>query len=123
MFDESTSWYLLPTLDLTSNPSSDDEANEAEVPSDEGEIRTLKESPISFPLSGLNGRLSRFEEEQASSGDSAVHSPRKKPRRQLTRKEKGKKKMPEYGTNKGESDRRESDSEQSDDGPLRAKSA
>ena len=57
----------------------------------------------SFPLSGPNERLSRFDqsdEEPASSGDSAVHSPRRKPRRRLTRKEKGKTKVSNSGTNK-----------------------
>ena len=33
--DESASWYLPPTLDLNSNPSSDDEVSEAEMPPDE----------------------------------------------------------------------------------------
>ena len=47
-----------------------------------------------------NERLSRFDqsdEEPASSGDSAVHSPRRKLRRRLTRKEKGKKKVSDSG--------------------------
>ena len=39
------------------------------------------------------------------------------------RKEKGKKKVSDYGTDRNESDRLESDSEKSDDGPSRAKSA
>ena len=60
---------------------------------------------------------------KSRSGDSVVHSLRGKPRRQLTRKEKGKKKMLEYDTNRGELDRRESDSKKSNDGPLRVKSA
>ena len=51
-----------------------------------------------------------------------MHSPRRKPRRRLTRKEKGKKKMPEYGTDRSESNQRESDSEKSDDGSSRPKS-
>ena len=66
------------TPDLNSNPSSDNEVSEAEVPPDEPEIRTHEESPISFRLSGPNGQLSRFDqsdEEPVSSGDSAVHSP------------------------------------------------
>ena len=101
LFDESASWYLPSTPDLNSNPSSDDEVSEAEMPPDEREIGTLDESPISFRLSGPNERLSRFdqsEEESASSGDSVVLSPRRKPRRRLMHKEKGKKKMPEYST-------------------------
>ena len=96
------------------------------MPPDERETETLEESPVSFRLSGPNERLSRFDqsdEEPTSSGDSAVHSPCKKPRRRLTRKEKGKKTMSEYGTDRNESDRHESDSEKSDDGPSRAKSA
>ena len=44
-------------------------------------------------------------------------------RRQLTRKEKGKKKVSDYGMDRNELDRRESDSDGSDDGPSRAKSA
>ena len=126
VFDESASWYSPPTLDLNPNPSSDDEVSEAKMPPDERKIETLDESPISFWLSGPNERLDRFgqsDEEAASSGDWTVHSPRRKPRRRLTRKEKGKKKMPKYGTDRGESDQRESDSEKSDGGSSRAKSA
>ena len=51
-----------------------------------------------------------------SNGDSVVHSPRKKPRRRLTRKEKGKKNVLDSGTDRNESDRRESDSEGTGDG-------
>ena len=75
---------------------------------------------------GPNGQLSRFDQsevEPASSGDSVVHSPRRKPSRQLTRKKKGRKKVPDSGTDRNESDRRESDSEDSGDGSSRAKSA
>ena len=93
------------TPDLDSNPSIDDEVSEAEMPPDEPEIRTCEESPISFRLSGLNGGLSRYaqpDEEPASSGDSAVHSPCTKPRRRLTRKEKGKKKVSNFGTDRNE---------------------
>ena len=93
VFDESVSLYLPPTPNLSSNPRSDDEVSDAEVPPDEPEIRTRKESPISFRLSGPNGRLSRFDqsnEELVSSGVSVVHSLRRKLRRRLTRNEKGK---------------------------------
>ena len=120
MFDESASWYIPSTPDLNSNPSSKDAVSKAEMPPDEHEIGALEESRISFRLSGPNERLSRFDqsdEESASSVDSVVHSPRRKPRRWLTRKEKGKKKMPEYGMDRNKSDRYESDSEESDDGP------
>ena len=82
------------------------------MPPGEPEIET--ESLISLRLSGPNERLSRYDqsdEETASSGDSAVHSPRRKPRRRLMRKEKGKKKVSDSGTDRNESDRRESDSE------------
>ena len=92
VFDESASWYLSPTLDLNSNLSSDDEVSKAEMLPDEPEIRTREESLISFRLSGPNGRLSRFDqsdEDPVSSGDSVVHSPRRKSTRWLTRKEKG----------------------------------
>ena len=78
----------------------DDEVSEAEMPPDEPEIET--ESPISLRLSGPNGRLSRYDqsdEEPARSGDSVVHSPC---RRRLTRKEKGKKKVPDSGTDRNE---------------------
>ena len=79
------------------------------MPLDECEIGTLDDSPISFQLSGPNERLGRFDdqfdEKPASTGDSAMHSPRRKPRRRLTRKEKGKKKMLESGTDKNKSDR------------------
>ena len=78
VFDESASWYLPSTPDLNSNPNSEDEVSEAEMPPDEREVETLEESPTSFRLSGLNERLSRFDqsnEELASSADSAVHSP------------------------------------------------
>ena len=107
MFDESASWYFPPTSDLDSNPSSDDDVNEAEMPPDEPEIGTREESPISFRLSGPNERLSRFDqsdEEPTSSGDSAVHSPRRKPKRRLTQKEKGKKKVSDFGTDRNEPD-------------------
>ena len=126
VFDESASWYLPPTPNPDSNPSSDDEVSEAEMPPDEPEIENPEESPISLPLSGPNGRLSRYDqsdEEPASSGDSAVHSPRRKPRRRLTRKEKGKRKVLDSGTDKNESDRRESDSEGTGDGSSKMKSA
>ena len=59
VFDNSASWYLPPTPDLNSNPGSDNEVSEAEMPPDERAIRTREESPISFRLSGPNGRLSR----------------------------------------------------------------
>ena len=55
VFDESASWYLPLTPDLTSNPSSDDEVSETEMPSDEPEISTREESSISFRLSGPSG--------------------------------------------------------------------
>ena len=125
VFDESASWYLPPTPDPNSNPSSDDEVSEAKMPPDEREIGTLDESPISFRLSGPNECLRQFDqsdEESVSSGDSVVHSPCRKPRKRLTCKGKGKKKMPEYGTDRGESDRSESDSENNDEGPSRVKS-
>ena len=60
VFDESASWYLPPTPTPDSNPSSDEEVSEAEMPPDEPEIET--ESPISLRLSGLSRRLSRFDQ-------------------------------------------------------------
>ena len=52
-----------------------------------------------------------------------MHSLQRKPRRRLTRKEKGKKKMPDYNTERDESDRGEFNSEKSEDGPSKVKSA
>ena len=48
VFDESASWYLPPSPNLDSNPSSDDEVNETELPPDEPEIGTHEESLIWF---------------------------------------------------------------------------
>ena len=94
------------------------------MPPDEREIGALEESPILFWLSGTNERLRRHDqsnEESASSADSIVQSPRRKPTRRLTLKEKGKKKMSEYGTERDESDRHESDSEKNEDEPSETK--
>ena len=77
------------------------------MPPDEPEIGIREESPILFWLSGPSGRLSRFdqsEEETANSGESAVHFPRRKARRRITRKEQGKKKVSDSGTDRNESD-------------------
>ena len=52
-----------------------------------------------------------------------MHSPCTKPRRRLTRKEKGKKKELYSDTDKNESDRRESDSEGTGDRSSKVKSA
>ena len=112
VFDESASWYLPPTPNPDSNPNSSDEVSEVEMPPDEPEIET--ESLISLRLSGPNGRLSRYDqsdEEPASSGDSVMHSPRRKPRRRLTRKEKRKRKVSDSGTDRNKSNQRDSDSE------------
>ena len=55
MFDESASWYLpSPPTPEDSIPIYEEEVNEAEMPHDEGDIRALEESLISFRLSGLN---------------------------------------------------------------------
>ena len=92
VFDELASWYVPSNLTPNNSiPNFDDEVGEAEMPLDEEEIRALEESLISFRLSGPNERLSG-NDQSASSGDSTVQSPRRKSRRQLTRKEKGKKK-------------------------------
>ena len=81
VFDESASWYLPTTTDLNSNPNSEDEVSEAEMPPDECEVKTLEESPISFRLSGLNERLSRFDqlddvERQAQHRPDRLNKPR-----------------------------------------------
>ena len=52
-----------------------------------------------------------------------MQSPRRKPRRRLTRKEKGEKKVLDSGTDRNESDRREFDSEGTGDGSSKVKSA
>ena len=95
-FDESTSWYLpSPLTSEDSSPILEEEASEAEMPRDEGDIRALQESLILFRLSGLNerqGRRNQSDTETESSGDSALHSPCRKPRRRLTCKQKGKRK-------------------------------
>ena len=59
MFNESALWYLhSSSTPINYIPNSDGEINEAEMPLDDEEIRTLEESPISFWLSGLNEGLS-----------------------------------------------------------------
>jgi hypothetical protein len=126
VFDESASWYLPATPQPDSNPSSDEEVSEAEMPQDDPKIGTRPESPISVPLSvpseGL-GRFNQSDDEPASSGDSAVHSPRKKPSRRFTRKEKGKRKVSDSDTQRNESHQCESDSEAQGGGTSREKSA
>ena len=51
-----------------------------------------------------------------------MHSPRRKSRRRLTRKEKGKMKASEYGTEAEISDQRKSDTATGKDGPPRMRS-
>jgi hypothetical protein len=114
VFDEDASWYLPSIPPPDSNWSSDEDVSEAEVPREEPEIGTRPESPISVPLSGPCEGLGRFDQsndEPASSGDSAVHSQRRKPRRRFTRKEKGKKKVSENDTVSDGSRRSESDAD------------
>ena len=80
--------------------------------------------PNFFWLSGPNERLSRFDQsddEPASSGDSVMHSPRRKPWRRLTYNEKGKKKVLDSGTDRNKLDRHESESEESSDRSSRGK--
>ena len=97
VFDESVWWWLSsPQTPEETIPTFEEEVNEAEMPRDEGDIGALEESPISFRLSGLNERLSRGDQsdkEATSTVESVMQSPRRKPRRRLTHKEKGKKKM------------------------------
>ena len=62
VFDESASWYSLPSpTSDDSVPIIEDEANEADMiwEEEEEDITTLKESLISFRLSGPNVELSR----------------------------------------------------------------
>jgi hypothetical protein len=66
--------------------------------------------PLTGPSAGL-GRFNQSDEEPASSEDSAVHSPRKQPKRRFTRKEKGNRKVSDANTQRSESCRREDDSE------------
>ena len=99
-------------------PIIEDKNNEAElIPEEEG-IDTLKESLISFWLSGLNDELDRDGQPidmSASEEDSIVQSPWWKPRKRLTGKEKGNNKMPEHGNLKGTSDRSKSDEAMSEE--------
>ena len=67
-------------------------------------------------------RNDQSDEEPTSNGDSVVLFLHKELRRQLTRKEKGKKKMPEYDTSREELDRSESDSWKDIDGTSEMKS-
>ena len=124
-FDDSASWYSLPTPTPTpdnyDNPIPEDKVNELDLIRDEEEdIGALEESPISFRLSGLNESLSRSDQrddESASSGDLAMYSTHKEPRRRYIRKRKGKMKISECNTVKGASDPGKSDTIRSDDGP------
>ena len=96
------------------------------MPPNEHEIGYLKQSPISFSLSGPNELLIRhdqLDEELASSADSTVQSPSRKARGLLTRKEKGKKKMSECSTEMDGLDRCKNDYEKNKYGPSKAKSA
>ena len=125
MFDEFAPWYLPSTTTPNSNPSFEDEVSKAKMPLHKREIGALEESLMSFRLSGPNERLSRHdqsdEEESASSLDSVVQSPHRKTRRRLTRKEKGKMKLPEYETETETSDQRESKTVTSKDVPSRVR--
>ena len=56
------------------------------------------------------------------SEDSTVLSSRQKPRRQITRKDKGKINMLEYGTKAGALDHSESETARSGDGPTESRS-
>ena len=129
IFDESVSWYspLSPTPD-DSMLVVEDEATEAKMILEEEEIITLEESPISFQLTGLHDELDHEGqpiEMLVSDEDSFVQSPRRKPRKRLTCKEKGKKKMSKFENLEGTSDQSDSDEAMSEDGPseLRSKSA
>ena len=99
MFDECTLWYLpSPLVPNDLIPNSEEEVSEAELPLHNEEIRALRESLISFRLSGPNEELSRDDqpfEDPTSSGDSVMLFPRKESRSPFTRKEKGTKKMSE----------------------------
>ena len=124
MFDEFAPWYLPSTTTPNSNPSFEDEVSKAKMPLHKREIGALEESLMSFRLSGPNERLSRHDqsdEESASSGDSTLQIPCRKPRRWLTRKEKGKMKLPEYETETETSDQRESKTVTSKDVPSRVR--
>ena len=92
---------------------------------DKEAIRASEESPISFRLCGPNERpsqIDQLDDESTSSGDSAVQSLSRKPKRQFTHKEKGKEKMMEYDIDREESDRSESDSGKSKEGPPKTRS-
>mgnify|MGYP006889253426 FL=1 len=91
----------------------------------EEEIGTQEESLISFWLSGPIEEPSQNDrsiEKTTSDEDSAMRSPRMKPKRRLTHKEKGKRKMLEYDTNEGTSDQSESDKALSEGRPQALRS-
>jgi hypothetical protein len=126
VFDESASWYLPSIPPPDSNLSSDGDVSKADVPREEPEIGTRPDSPISVPLSGPCVGLGRFDQsdgETVSSGDSTVHSQRRKPRRRFTRKEKGKMKVSDADTLDHESRRSVFNSETQGGETLGEKSA
>jgi hypothetical protein len=70
--------YFGTTPNLRHLRVSDGEVSDAEMPPDVPEIGTQPESPIPVPLTGPSaglGRFDQFDEEPASSEDSAVQSP------------------------------------------------
>ena len=85
----------------------------------EMEIGTQEESPISFRLSALieePSQNSQSIEESASKHNSIMHSAKMKSKRRLSQREKGKKKMLEYYTNKATSNQNEYEGSMSNDG-------
>ena len=100
VFDESSLWYsLLPLTPNDSVPIIEDESSESQLTLEEEKIDTLEKILISFWLSGLNDELDRDGQPidmSASEEDSIVQSPWWKPRKWLTHKEKGKKRMSEH---------------------------
>ena len=109
---------------MDSIPNSEGEANEFD-PLVEEDIDTLDESRISFRLSGLNEELSQNGQPfdmLANDEELVVQPMRMNLKRWPTRKKKGKKKMTEYSTEDGMSDRCESDGAMSEDKPPELRS-
>ena len=125
IFVESTSWYSLSSTTLEDFESIvGNEASEADALVEE-DIDTLDESRISFRLSGLNEELSQNGQPfdmLANDEELVVQPMRMNLKRWPTRKNKGKKKMTEYSTEDGMSDRCESDGAMSEDKPPELRS-
>ena len=75
MFDESTSWYALPTPTPNSILITEYDTSEPEMIREKAEedFETLEESPIPFRLSGLHERLSRNDQSDEERANSVIN--------------------------------------------------